>query len=60
MLSEFLQMGGYGAYVWPAWGIAAATLAALAVASVRTMRAREKELAALEADRRGAREDRPE
>ena len=51
-------MGGYGAYVWPAWGFAAATLAALAIASIRTMRAREKELAALEADRRGA--DRPE
>ena len=57
---EFLQMGGYGAYVWPAWGIAATTLALLAVVSIRTMRAREKELAALEADRRGVRRDRPE
>ena len=59
-MSEFFQMGGYGAYVWPAWGIAAATLAALAIASIRTMRAREKELADLEADRRGARRGRPE
>ena len=26
-LSEFLSMGGYGAYVWPAYGLAAVVIA---------------------------------
>ena len=42
-------MGGYGAYVWPAWGVAVLVLGGLIVASIRTMRAREQELAELEA-----------
>lgn len=48
-MNEIFDMGGYGAYVWPAWGIAAAVLGALIVASIRAMRARERELADLEA-----------
>ena len=43
-------MGGYGGYIWPAWGIAALVIAVLIGASVRTMRARERELSALEAE----------
>lgn len=49
----FFEMGGYGAYVWPAFGAAAALMIALLVASLRAMRAREAELRALEAARRG-------
>lgn len=47
----FFEMGGYAAYVWPAFGAAAALLIALLVASLRAMRAREAELRALEAAR---------
>lgn len=47
----FFEMGGYAAYVWPAFGAAAALLIALLVASLRAMRAREAELRALEASR---------
>lgn len=49
--SEFLAMGGYAAYVWPAFGIALALLLALLVASRRRLKSREAELAALERTR---------
>lgn len=52
---SFFEMGGYAAYVWPAFGAAAAIMIALLVASLRAMRAREAELRALEAARRGRR-----
>ena len=48
-LESFLAMGGYGAYVWPAYAIAAAVLAGLVLVSVRDRRRRERELAAAEA-----------
>jgi len=47
----FFEMGGYAAYVWPAFGAGAVLLIALLVASLRAMRAREAELRALEAAR---------
>lgn len=47
-LASYLEMGGYGAYVWPAYGAAAAVLIGLVVASLRTLRAREAALKALE------------
>ncbi|HZH28978.1 MAG TPA: heme exporter protein CcmD [Azospirillaceae bacterium] len=50
---EFLRMGGYAAYVWPAYGLTALAMAALVVASVRGLRARERLLAGLEAVRPG-------
>ncbi len=37
-MAEFLQMGGYGAYVWSAWGITALVL----VANIFGARARER------------------
>ena len=40
----FLAMGGYGAFVWPAFGVAALVLAGLWVLSWRQLRAREAEL----------------
>jgi len=47
-MTEIFNMGGYGAYVWPAWGIAVLVLGGLIFASLRTMRARERELTKLE------------
>lgn len=48
-------MGGYGLYIWPAYGAAAVIMAGLLVASLSTVRARRRELAALEAEGHGRR-----
>ena len=54
-ISEFLGMGGYAGFVWPAFAITAVVLIGLLIASLRTLRMREAELRALEAgsERRG-------
>lgn len=49
---NFLEMGGYAAFVWPSYGAAALLLGAFALAAVRAVRRREKHLAELEAARR--------
>ena len=49
---SFFEMGGYAAYVWPAFGAAAVIMVALLVLSIRTMRAREAALKTLEATAR--------
>ena len=62
-ITTFFAMGGYAGFVWPAYAAAALGLAGLLSASRRTLRARERELAALEAAmprRRGAAADRAE
>jgi len=46
-------MGGYAAYVWPAYIIAVGILAGLVVTSWNSARRREAELAALRQARRG-------
>ena len=46
-LAEYFAMGGYGAYVWPAYGVAALVLIALAIVAVRSYRARQVLLTAL-------------
>jgi len=43
-MSEFFNMGGYGGYVWPAWGVAVLVMGGLALSAWRTLRAREREL----------------
>lgn len=45
-LQSFLEMGGYAAYVWPAWGLSLVALAALALLSWRWMRRAERLAAA--------------
>jgi heme exporter protein D len=45
---EFLAMGGYAAYVWPAFGTAALVLAVLLWNSVARLRSRQAMLKALE------------
>ena len=49
---SFFEMGGYAAFVWPAFGAAAAIMIALLLFSIRAMRAREAALRALEATAR--------
>jgi len=46
-LTQFLAMGGYAAFVWPALAIAAGVMVGLLVQSIRSLRAREEELAKL-------------
>ena len=52
-IANFLAMGGYAGYVWPAYAIAAVVMIGLALATIRTLRRREAELAALEKGRPG-------
>lgn len=58
-LSEFFAMGGYAAFVWPAYGVAVVVLAGMVIESLRRVRTAEAELRALEdamPRRRGRRE----
>lgn len=48
-LTEFLEMGGYAVFVWPAFGLAAVVMVGLLVATLRQLRRRRRELAELEA-----------
>lgn len=56
---EFLEMGGYAAFVWPAYGLALVVLFALVVSSMRMASAAEIEVRTLEesAPRRAGRKD---
>jgi len=45
---DFLAMGGYAGFVWPAYAVALAALGGLAVQSVCSLRALRREVAALE------------
>jgi heme exporter protein D len=51
-ISEFFHMGGYAAFIWPAYAVAAAVMVWLTLASQRRLRANEATLAALQAERR--------
>jgi heme exporter protein D len=48
---SFWEMGGYAAYVWPAFGVTVVLLLALLGLSLRGLWARERSLRALEAAR---------
>lgn len=56
-MNEFLSMGGYGAYVWPAWGVSALAIGGLVFAIWRRGRDLRRRLAAAEKER--ARTDGP-
>jgi heme exporter protein D len=49
----FLAMGGYAAYVWPAYALAAAGLIGALVLSRRTLKARERDFDQLRRRRGG-------
>lgn len=51
-MSSFFSMGGYAAFVWTAYGVAAAGLAGLGLASWRRMRLLERKADMLRAARR--------
>ncbi len=52
---SFFEMGGYAAYVWPAFGVGAVVMIGLLVLSIRRLRLREAELKRLEAASGGRR-----
>ena len=52
---SFFEMGGYAAYVWPAFGVGAVVLIALLAISLRSLKSREKALRQLEAESGGRR-----
>ncbi len=59
-VSGFLAMGGYAGFVWPAFGLAAVVMAGLVLVSLRELRVREAEVAALESALPPARQTEPE
>jgi heme exporter protein D len=46
-MTDFFAMGGYAAFVWPAFGITAIVLVGLLIVSLRGVRVREARLDAL-------------
>lgn len=50
-MSEFFNMGGYAAYVWPAYGVATLVLLGLLAATWKGLRNAEATLKALESAR---------
>ena len=48
-VSEFLAMGGYAPYVWPAYAVALIVIGGIGVASVRNLRALRRQVEAMEA-----------
>ncbi len=48
-IETFLAMGGYGAYVWPAYGLTAAVMIGFVITTLRSLRQHQKALDALEA-----------
>jgi len=53
--STFLAMGGYGGYVWPAYGLTALAFAGMLGWTVLTLRARRREEQSLSANGRARR-----
>ena len=47
-MSDFLNMGGYAAFVWPAYGISVLALGAATLLTLRAYRKARARLAALE------------
>lgn len=52
-IGDYLTMGGYAAYIWPAYGVAAVVLIAFAVDSWRRVRRAEAALRRLDAEQPG-------
>jgi heme exporter protein D len=50
-LSDYLAMGGYARFVWPAYGVCLVVLAGMLVQSLRTYRSRQRELERLQPQR---------
>ena len=50
-MTSFWAMGGYAAYVWPAYAITVLALAGLLIGALRTLRQAERALAAVDGGR---------
>ena len=50
---DYVRMGGYAGFVWPAYGAAAVGLIGAFVVTWRGLKAREREFDAIKRDRRG-------
>lgn len=48
-MQDFLSMGGYGAYVWPSYGLTAVVMLVLLVASLRGLKSTQTEFDRLKA-----------
>ena len=46
-MNDYLDMGGYAAFVWPAYGLSAFVMIGLVVTAWRNLRACERDLAKL-------------
>lgn len=44
-MEDYLAMGGYAAFVWPAYGLSAIVMIGLVVSGWRTVKVRERDLA---------------
>lgn len=53
-MNEFFAMGGYAAYVWPSYVIAALAIGGMAIQTIREWRRARDRLRALEADAKPA------
>ena len=40
-MQEFLDMGGYGAYIWPCYGITAVVMLGVLIASLKSLKSTE-------------------
>ena len=47
----FFDMGGYAAFVWPAYGLTAGVMVGFVITSLRRLRRRQRRLAEMEASR---------
>ncbi len=61
-MGEFIAMGGYGAFIWPAYGLTAIVMLGFLVTSWHGLRGRRRDLRRLEAElpaRRGRQGENP-
>jgi heme exporter protein D len=56
-MSEFFAMGGYAAFIWPAYGVTTVLLCGLLVLSLKSMRERETLVESLRSNRGRRRAD---
>ena len=43
-MATYFDMGGYAGFIWPSYGLAAIVMLALLVTTLRTLKARERQL----------------
>jgi len=59
-MTEFFAMGGYAAFIWPAYAVTAVLLCGLLGLSLKSMREREALVESLRSSRSRRRADNPE